>query len=135
MLTSRLSHAKSQATTSTCHQGRKNCFNTNFQESGKRGEQQQEMCHLIVSPRLSALELEILPSLSPQRLLLLIFNVFSLLKEKSVSPTKSAVDFWWGSVSLKCTELIWAEQIHTANQMYNLGAHSVLFHLRENSAT
>lgn len=85
-------------------------FNTSFQESRKGAEQQQDMCHLTVYPRLSALRLEILPSLLSRikfpawRLLLLLFNVFSLLKEKNLSTTKFAVDFWRGSASLSQLE-------------------------------
>lgn len=67
MLTSKLFLTKNQAIISTCQQKRKKCFNTRFQESGKGAEQQQEMCHLIVSPRLSASRLETLPSL-PSRI-------------------------------------------------------------------
>lgn len=71
---------------------RRKCFNSSSWDTGEEAEQQ--MCHLFASPRLSAPRFTILPSLSstaksiPSELLLPIFNVSSLQKEKNVSPTR-----------------------------------------------
>lgn len=107
---SQLSLTKNQAIISTCQQKRKKCFNTSSQASEKRAEQQQQMCHLIVSHRLSAPQLGIFPNLPsrmkfpPPGAVLLSFNVFSLLKEKNVSTTKFAADSWQGSARFSWPE-------------------------------